>query len=395
LGVVLLHVASPLLVGGSEHVRLAAVQMFEGCTSPQICNVDAKQRCPFPTMLTAEAEAKLKRQVRRDFDPARWGDEKLSQRPWPDQHPRATSCARVSVEQAASNLDLSRPAIVDGVLDLWPDVKRWDLDRLLSEYGDYPFVVSSYFPDDGTEEEEEEPVTISLKDYIQYDCQQQDDSPVYVFDHLILEKQPVLASSFSRPSPFLVDYFDVMREMGAEMDHQWVLIGTTRSGAALHFDPMQTSAWNTLISGRKRWILFPPNVSVEELLPPDVVNQTTFLTANHFMHHCYPQVNPELEGCIDFIQEPGETVYIPNGWWHNVVNLELSVAVTQNFVGDHNLEDARAAVKEEDAEVAREWWAMVKGQRKRQRQERQRQQRQQQQQQRRQERQQQGQQHRQ
>jgi len=42
---------------------------------------------------------------------------------------------------------------------------------------------------------------------------------------------------------------------------------------------------------------------------------------------------------LEGICREGEIMFVPRGWWHAVVNLEDCIAVTQNYVGSHNLKE--------------------------------------------------------
>ncbi|CAI5494213.1 unnamed protein product [Closterium sp. Naga37s-1] len=57
----------------------------------------------------------------------------------------------------------------------------------------------------------------------------------------------------------------------------------------------------------------------------------------HWWLEVYPLLRPE-DKPMEVMQRPGETIYVPSGWWHSVLNLDLTVAVTQNFASSANFD---------------------------------------------------------
>ncbi len=68
------------------------------------------------------------------------------------------------------------------------------------------------------------------------------------------------------------------------------------------------------------------------------------------MHlHVVVQVLPSIaHRSIQFVQHAGETVFIPSLWYHAVLNISDTVAVTANFVSRANLHVVLKEVRMQD-----------------------------------------------
>jgi histone arginine demethylase JMJD6 len=90
--------------------------------------------------------------------------------------------------------------------------------------------------------------------------------------------------------------------------------------------------------------LFPPHVPKYIVKGKDVIRKGEDDEASHYFMYILPRIQQNLAfntsewTCYEFTQQPGETVFVPNGWWHAVLNLTHTVGVTQNYCSPRNFE---------------------------------------------------------
>ena len=86
-----------------------------------------------------------------------------------------------------------------------------------------------------------------------------------------------------------------------------------------HADVFRSYSWSANICGRKRWLLFPPGQ--EDYLRDTLGNLVYDLTSRELHdENKYPHYRDACEP-FEVIQGPGEVIFVPSGWHHQVFNI--------------------------------------------------------------------------
>ncbi|KAF9925128.1 hypothetical protein FBU30_005021 [Linnemannia zychae] len=220
-----------------------------------------------------------------------------------------------------------KPVIITDGAKHWPAMTKWSTEYFLKTWPNAVLRAES--------------VDIKVENYFKYAQGTRDESPLYLFDKDFGERCQGILEDMEVPVYFREDFFGMMKEK--RPDYRWIIIGPARSGSTFHKDPNATSAWNAVITGSKKWIMFPPHI-----LPPGVFTNedesevTSPVSLMEWFSNFYASTqlpdNP-ADRPLEGICREGEIMFVPRGWWHAVVNLDDCIAITQNYVGSQNLKE--------------------------------------------------------
>ncbi|KYQ89272.1 transcription factor jumonji [Tieghemostelium lacteum] len=248
----------------------------------------------------------------------------------------------------------NRPVIITDGMKNW-NAKQWTRESFIEKCGKVPLYINAG-------------IFMTADRFLDYSKEYQEEMPMYLFDHYYGERIPEILNDYSPlETYFKDDFFEVLGE--SRPSFRWLLAGPERSGASFHLDPNHTSAFNAVVTGRKKWVMYPPHVTppgvspsndgLEVTAPSSIIewfinfyeqptneskktkNKKNLINrkSNSKKQPEYDLENDTYENVkpLEGILHAGELIFVPSGWWHSVLNLEESIAITHNFVDRYNL----------------------------------------------------------
>eukprot|EP00562_Extubocellulus_spinifer_P019951 CAMPEP_0178599718 /NCGR_PEP_ID=MMETSP0697-20121206/33469_1 /TAXON_ID=265572 /ORGANISM="Extubocellulus spinifer, Strain CCMP396" /LENGTH=571 /DNA_ID=CAMNT_0020237659 /DNA_START=116 /DNA_END=1831 /DNA_ORIENTATION=+ len=168
-------------------------------------------------------------------------------------------------------------------------------------------------------------------------------SHLYLHDAPMAYYCPPAVERIRVPKYFHTDYRnlendpDLIDEM--EVGHfPDIFISNKGTGSPLHADAHMTRFYFQLLSGKKLWRVLPPS---EYWRAGPSIDEDDYYPTKFGADIINPDFEefPDLDGALVYeaVLNPGDVIFVPEGWGHQIYNLEDSMATSMNFVDWHAL----------------------------------------------------------
>ncbi|CAH8460452.1 unnamed protein product [Schistosoma turkestanicum] len=252
----------------------------------------------------------------------------------------------------------NQPCIFDSwITKNWSACFSWcssdgfiDLKKLFEDFSDTKLCVS----DCSVIEFNTHPVReVSVKEFMSYwtnKTQGKDKRILYLKDWHYF-KHSSENNWFTLPEYFSSDWLNEFWSLRNDLsdDFKFVYLGGDGTWTPFHADVYRSFSWSANILGHKRWWIFPPGEEKKLLLsngqiPFDI--RSAIKDRNDVKYYMIDQYS-------------GQVVFVPSGWFHQVVNMTDCISINHNWfnatnvshVWDH-LQDQLKAVEESTKDVA-------------------------------------------
>lgn len=242
---------------------------------------------------------------------------------------------RLSAEDFKRNyLEPNLPVIITGAMNDWQALKTWTPDFFKARFGSIEVDIDKR----GTMH--------NLGELMDKVNQSSAANPApYLRNNVFRKTFPQLADDIKPLPPYFTPNWLNRRFMaprlrqtlnrGGEME---IYIGGAGAGfPVLHYDGYHTHAFLMQIHGRKKFYIYGPDQTpflyAREKVP-SLSDVNDVETPDLTKYPLFAQAVPTT-----FVLEPGEILFIPNGWWHTTKMLTPSISLSVNTVNRTNWGD--------------------------------------------------------
>lgn len=204
------------------------------------------------------------------------------------------------------------PLVVTDLAEDWPALERWTPERLSARYGDRSVkVYDASFGAPG-QDYMASIDTMAFADFLEQTQARGRDLRMFLYN-------------LSSRIPELLD--DVyLPDVGLQFSRRFVFsfLGCAGSTTPLHYDIDMGDVLHTVIRGRRRVRLFPPEAAAALYRHPCTVRSYVNLDAPDLDR--FPAL--AFARGYEVVLQPGQTLYMPGGWWHEFHYLEAGMGVS-------------------------------------------------------------------